>query len=44
MDNHYIAAIDKAVYSMTLFIYYNHSMIVLTRGAENGKEGNLVRN
>ncbi|XP_077177563.1 mucin-5B-like isoform X1 [Paroedura picta] len=42
MDNHYIAAIDKAVYSMALFIYYNHSMIVLTRGAENGKEGNLV--
>nr|XP_056707940.1 mucin-5B-like [Euleptes europaea] len=42
MDNHYIAAIDRAVPSMSLFIYYNHSMVVLTRGAENGKEGNLV--
>ncbi|XP_062823680.1 mucin-5B isoform X2 [Anolis carolinensis] len=42
LDNHYCAASERAVCSMTLFIFYNHSIIILTRGVENGKEGNLV--
>ncbi|XP_066475597.1 mucin-5B-like [Tiliqua scincoides] len=42
MDNHYCAAAEKAVCSMSLFIFYNHSTVTLTQGVENGKEINLV--
>uniref|UniRef100_A0A8D2IUY1 Uncharacterized protein n=1 Tax=Varanus komodoensis TaxID=61221 RepID=A0A8D2IUY1_VARKO len=42
MDNHYCAPSYRAICSMALFIFYNHSIVILTQGAENGKEGNLV--
>ncbi|XP_062974478.1 mucin-5B-like [Elgaria multicarinata webbii] len=42
MDNHYCALTGRAICSMALFIFYNHSTVILTRGVENGKEGNLV--
>uniref|UniRef100_A0A8D0C705 MUC5A protein n=1 Tax=Salvator merianae TaxID=96440 RepID=A0A8D0C705_SALMN len=42
IDNHYCAAIDKAICSMSLFIFYNQSIVTLTKKVENGKESNLV--
>ncbi|XP_060132764.1 mucin-5B-like [Zootoca vivipara] len=42
LDNHYCAATERALCSMSLFIFYNHSTVILTRGVENGEESNLV--
>uniref|UniRef100_A0ABM5F8L8 Mucin-5B-like isoform X2 n=1 Tax=Pogona vitticeps TaxID=103695 RepID=A0ABM5F8L8_9SAUR len=42
LDNHYCAASGRAICSMALFIFYNHSTVILTRGTGNGEEVNLV--
>ncbi|XP_053104113.1 mucin-5B-like [Hemicordylus capensis] len=42
MDNHYCAAAEGAICTMTLFIFYNHSIVILTQRVGNGKAGNLV--
>ncbi|KYO22189.1 hypothetical protein Y1Q_0000775 [Alligator mississippiensis] len=42
LDNYYCSDVDGNICSMSLFIFYNDSVVLLTQAVEHGKEGNLV--
>uniref|UniRef100_A0A8D0GKT0 Uncharacterized protein n=1 Tax=Sphenodon punctatus TaxID=8508 RepID=A0A8D0GKT0_SPHPU len=42
MDNHYHSSAEGAICSISLFIFYSDTTIILTQGMERGKQYNLV--